>query len=104
MGQQADGVVTADGAEDGLDGLVPEGLHQVAGPGLRVVVEVFGALQRVGHDHDLQAVLPLQTLLGHVVFVEELRFAQDAAGEGDDGDLVAGTEPFGFSHGVLLIC
>jgi hypothetical protein len=96
VGQQADGVVPADGAEDCFDLRVAKGVHQILGPGLRVAVQVVLALQGVGHGHNLKAVVPLQPLTGQMVLVDELLLPQHSAGQGDDGNLVAGAQALGF--------
>ena len=80
--QQPVGIVAADGREDAPDGRVEKGGFQVLGPVVRAVVQNFRAVQRMGHEHRLQAKVP-QALRAqnHAVGV----LPQHTAGQADNG-------------------
>ena len=90
VGQGADGVVPADGAENGGNRPVAKGVHQVLRPQLGMARHKIAPLQSVRHGHQLQLKFLLQPLFCNVVFVQKLRVPQPSPGETDHGNPVAG--------------
>ena len=83
--QQAEGVVPADGREDQVHLLIPEGLQKVCRPGLGMGLQISRARQGVIHELHLDPA-GLQALQPQLQLVLFVGLSQHAVGERDDAD------------------
>ena len=79
------GIVSADGAENGVNFGVAECVQQVLRPVLGVRSKRFQPVQRVGQKFDANAVV-LQTLYADVQLVVHEALAENAARQADNAD------------------
>ena len=83
-GQEAIGIVAADGAEDPVDRGIPEGIQKVLRAGLGMIFQKVEPVEGMGHKADGHTKLfqPAQT---EPALVGQKAFAEHSAGQAHDG-------------------